>query len=71
MKKETEELIEKIKGDLKQELSERRYVHSVSVMKKAIELAQIYDENVDEAALAGLTHDIAKEIPQGRQPKRP
>lgn len=64
MKKETEELIEKIKGDLKQELSERRYVHSVSVMKKAIELAQIYDENVDEAALAGLTHDIAKEIPE-------
>jgi len=63
MEKETEELIEKIKGDLKEMMSEHRFNHSVSVMKKAIELAEIYGENVDEAALAGLTHDIAKEIP--------
>ena len=63
MKKETEELIEKIKVELKEILSERRYNHSVSVMNKCIELAEIYNVDVDEAALAGLTHDIAKEIP--------
>ena len=63
MKKETEKLIEKIKGELKEILSERRYNHSVSVMNKCIELAEIYNVDVDEAALAGLTHDIAKEIP--------
>ena len=63
MKKETFELIEKIKKDLKENMSEKRFEHSVSVMKKAIELAKIYNENEDEAALAGLTHDIAKEIP--------
>ena len=62
MKKETKELIEKIKEDLIFEISEFRFNHSVSVMKKAIELAEIYGENVDEAALAGITHDIAKEI---------
>lgn len=32
-------------------------------MNKAIELAEIYGENPADAALAGLTHDIAKEIP--------
>ena len=63
MKKETFELIEKIKKDLKENMSEKRFEHSVSVMKKAIELAKIYNEDEDEAALAGLTHDIAKEIP--------
>ena len=63
MKKETFELIEKIKKDLRENMSEKRFEHSVSVMKKAIELAKIYNENEDEAALAGLTHDIAKEIP--------
>ena len=63
MKKETFELIEKIKKDIRENMSEKRFEHSVSVMKKAIELAKIYNENEDEAALAGLTHDIAKEIP--------
>ena len=62
MKKETIELIEKIKIDLKDFLSEFRYNHSIGVMNKAIELAKIYGEDEDKAALAGLTHDIAKEI---------
>lgn len=63
MKRETEILIEIIMDDLRKMMSEFRFNHSVSVMKKAIELAEIYGEDVDEAALAGLTHDIAKEIP--------
>ena len=63
MKKQTLELIEKIKKDLKEMLSESRYNHSISVMNKAIELAKIYGVDEDKAALAGLTHDIAKEIP--------
>lgn len=62
MKKETIELIEKIKKDLKEMLSEKRYNHSIGVMEKAIELAKIYGVDEDKAALAGLTHDIAKEI---------
>ena len=62
MKKETLELIEKIKVDLKEILSEHRYNHSIGVMNKAIELAKIYNVDVDKAALAGLTHDIAKDM---------
>lgn len=62
LKEETVKKIEKIKEDLKEKLSEKRYNHSISVMNKAIELAELYDEDVDEAALAGLAHDMAKEI---------
>lgn len=64
MKKETEKIIETIKKDLKKMMSEKRFNHSIGVMKKCIELAKIYDEDVDEAALAGLTHDIGKELPE-------
>ena len=62
MKKETLELIEKIKIDLKEMLSEKRYNHSIGVMNKAVELAKKYGVDEDKAALAGLTHDIAKDI---------
>ena len=56
--------IEKIKEDLKQMLSEKRYIHSVGTMKKAIELAKIYGEDEEKSALTALTHDIAKEMTQ-------
>lgn len=54
---------EKIIEYLKENLSDIRFNHCLRVMKKAEELALIYGENVEEARLAGLSHDIAKEIP--------
>lgn len=56
------ENIEKIKEDLKKILSEKRYIHSIGAMEKAIELAKEYGENVEKVALTALTHDIAKEM---------
>lgn len=56
------ENIEKIKEDLKQILSEKRYIHSIGAMEKAIELAKIYGEDEEKSALTALTHDIAKEM---------
>ena len=54
--------IEEVKNDLKQILSEKRYNHSVGTMNMARELALCYGENEEEAAFAGLIHDIAKEM---------
>ena len=54
--------LEKIEKDLRKILSEERFYHSVGTMKKARELAKIYGEDEDEAAFAGLIHDIAKEM---------
>ena len=58
----TENLINKINEDIKKELSEKRYNHSVGVMKKAEELALIYGLDVNKAKLVGLAHDIGKEL---------
>ena len=58
------ELLERIKKDLKQNLSEKRYIHSIGVMEMSEELAKIYDVDVETAKIAGLLHDIAKEIPK-------
>lgn len=57
-----EELLNKIDNDLKKVLSEKRYNHSLGVMKKAEELAKVYKIDVDKAKLVGLAHDIGKEL---------
>ena len=56
------ELIDKIKQELKENLSEKRYIHSLGTMERAEELAKIYGVDIEKARLAGLTHDIAKEM---------
>lgn len=58
------ELIEQIKKDLKEILSERRYIHSLGVMEMAGKLAKIYNEDIETTKIAGLLHDIAKEMPK-------
>lgn len=61
-KDKEKKLINTIQKYLKENLSEKRYKHSIGVMKKAEELAQIYNVDLEEAKLAGLAHDIAKEM---------
>ena len=56
------ELIERIKNDLKENLTEYRYIHSLGVMEMAEELAKVYNVDVESARIAGLLHDIAKEM---------
>lgn len=56
------ELLNRINNDLKNTLSEKRYKHSLGVMKKAEELALIYGIDTNIAKLTGLAHDIGKEF---------
>ena len=55
--------IDKIKKYLKEALSEKRYIHSLGVAEEAVSLARHYGADEDKAYIAGLCHDIAKEIP--------
>ena len=48
--------------DLKNRLSERRYVHSAGVAASAYILAEKYGYNPKKAELAGWLHDCAKEM---------
>lgn len=54
--------IEQIQKRLKETLSEKRYNHSLEVMKRCGELAKIYGVDMEKAKLVGLAHDIAKEL---------
>ena len=54
---------EEIEEILKEKLSEKRVYHSRCVSMRCEELAKIYNENIAEARLVGIAHDIAKEMP--------
>lgn len=53
--------IEEIKEYLRNNLSEYRYDHSIRVAEGARKLAKYYDCSEENAYIAGLLHDIAKE----------
>ncbi len=55
---------EAIEKDVKNILSEKRFLHSQGVAKRAVELAKIYGEDQKKAQLIGIIHDIAKEMPK-------
>ena len=57
-----EYLIEKISKDLKETLSEDRYLHCVSTMKRSKDMAKKYDIDELTVMLTALAHDIAKEM---------
>ena len=54
--------IEQIKNDLKNNLSQFRYEHSILVAEEAKKLANHYNIDEEKAYIAGLVHDIAKEF---------
>jgi predicted HD superfamily hydrolase involved in NAD metabolism len=56
------ELEEKIKTDLRQGLSPHRYEHVLGVAAAARQLAERYEYDPDTAELAGLLHDVAKQL---------
>lgn len=53
--------VDKIKKELKNNLSKYRYEHSIRVAEEASKLAKHYGCNEIDAYIAGLLHDIAKE----------
>lgn len=54
--------LEFVKKDVKRRLSEKRYIHSVGVMKRCAELAELNNVDIEKAMLIGIAHDVAKEL---------
>ncbi len=46
--------------------SAKRYQHTLHVEKMAVALAEQYGADVQQAALAALLHDVAKEMPKSK-----
>ena len=54
--------VDEIKDYLKDNLKPSRYGHTLGVVKTAVELANIYNEDVRKAEIAALCHDAAKNM---------
>lgn len=54
--------LNQIQEYVKEKLSEKRYYHSVCVMKRSNELALKFGANVETAKKIGIAHDVAKEM---------
>ena len=52
---------------LKKYISGSRLKHSISTEKTAVKLAKLYNEDVKKASLAGLMHDIAKDLSKSKR----
>lgn len=52
--------ITRIRRKVKSELDRERYEHTLGVMYTAASLAMRYEEDIDNALIAGLLHDCAK-----------
>ena len=52
---------------LKDNLSSKRYQHSLNVASECRKLAEKYGEDPDKAYFAGLLHDVCKELPSAEQ----
>lgn len=62
--------IEEITKYLKENLSEKRFAHTMGVAETAKSLAERWGADSHKAFLAGLVHDCAKEIPTDESVKR-
>jgi predicted HD superfamily hydrolase involved in NAD metabolism len=57
-----DEFFQRARGMLEERLTEFRFLHSISVSDTAIRLAQYYNVDENEAAVAGLLHDWDKNL---------
>ena len=60
---------EEIQERLKKCLTYERYIHSLGVMERAMELAEEFGLDVEKAKVAGLLHDCAKCLPKEKLEK--
>ncbi len=58
----TDNLIKKIDNYLKENLSKKRYAHTLSTAITAEKLCKLYNEDSKKGYIAGLFHDIAREL---------
>ncbi|TCS83783.1 bis(5'-nucleosyl)-tetraphosphatase (symmetrical) YqeK [Tepidibacillus fermentans] len=62
--------LEYLKAELKKEVTEHRYIHSLGVADTAKRLAQIYQADSSKAVIAGILHDFTKFWPKEELAKR-
>lgn len=61
--------IKDLKKELKKEMDDSRYEHTLGVMYTCAALAMCYNYDLEKAMLAGLLHDCAKCMPNAKKLK--
>ena len=61
--------IKDLKKDLKKEMDDSRFEHTLGVMYTCAALAMRYEYDLEKAMLAGLLHDCAKCMPNAKKLK--
>ena len=62
--------IEELKSEIQKRLSEKRFLHTLGVMRAAVKLSQLcLPDFASEAAVAALLHDVTKEYSHAEQMK--
>lgn len=61
--------IKDLKKDLKKEMDDSRFEHTLGVMYTCASLAMRYEYDLEKAMLAGLLHDCAKCMPNAKKLK--
>ena len=61
--------IKDLKKELKKEMDDSRYEHTLGVMYTCAALAMRYNYDLEKAMLAGLLHDCAKCMPNAKKLK--
>ena len=60
--------IEKLRGEVGERLSDKRYAHTLGVERAAIQIGEYcLPDKITELAVAALLHDVAKEMPREDQ----
>ncbi|HHY70290.1 MAG TPA: HD domain-containing protein [Thermoanaerobacterales bacterium] len=55
-------MLQALMRKLKMNMDEQRFLHSLGVMKTAVELAAHYNADIKKAEIAGLLHDCARDM---------
>lgn len=55
-------MLEKLRDIVRKRVTEKRYIHTLGVEEKAVELAKKYGVNEEKVRVAAILHDIAKSM---------
>ena len=55
-------MLEKLREEVKKRVKKKRYIHTLGVEEKAVELAQKYGVDETKCRIASILHDVAKQM---------
>lgn len=55
-------MLEELRDRVRKRMREKRYIHTLGVEEKVVELAEKYRADIEKCRIAAILHDVAKEM---------